>query len=122
MTEDEQAALDVVAQYRAGELPASAAYDLLAAERVLLAAAPDLDVVPAYQSIIIDRDGDAWQIGRTRMTCLTPVDGRRILRVARLPIRIGWKFGEYPAAYAPFKLLRDGAHGPWLYETIRGRR
>jgi hypothetical protein len=32
-----------------------------------------------------DREGDLWRRGRTRWSCLAPVDGVRIERVARLP-------------------------------------
>lgn len=99
------------------------AYDSIAEDRAALAAAPVLDVVPRYGSVVIDRQGDAWDIGRTRATCRTQVDGVRILRVARLPVRSGQPFGGMLAHdHGPFKLLREGANGPWLYETIRGRR
>ncbi len=32
-----------------------------------------------------DRSGDLWRRGRTRWTCMAPVDGVRVQRVARLP-------------------------------------
>lgn len=53
-------------------------------------------------SIVRDRTGDLWERGRTRWTCLTPVDGRRILRVARL------NWSGLNSMYGPVEVVRVG--------------
>nr|WP_278101885.1 hypothetical protein [Microbacterium proteolyticum] len=57
-------------------------------------------------SLVRDRAGDLWERGRTRWTCCAPVDGRRILRVARLPwsALVSW--------YGPVEVVRVGKHQP----------
>lgn len=36
-------------------------------------------------ALVRDREGDLWRRGRTRWSCLAPVDGTRVRRVGRLP-------------------------------------
>jgi len=36
-------------------------------------------------ALVRDRDGDVWRRGNTRWSCIAPVDGVRVQRVARLP-------------------------------------
>jgi hypothetical protein len=46
-----------------------------------------------------DRDGDTWRKGRTRWSCETPPDGRRIVVVARLP------WSQLVAQYGPIAVV-----------------
>ena len=40
---------------------------------------------PKMGALVRDNDGHVWKRGRTRWTCLTPVDGVRVTQVGRLP-------------------------------------
>lgn len=53
-------------------------------------------------SLVRDRDGDLWQRGRTRWSCLAPIDGVRVARVGRLP----WY--ALRSQYGPLTLIRNG--------------
>lgn len=89
-------------------------YDLAAAEKAHLAAREPLaSEAPKRGTIALDRDGDAWKWGNTRWTCLAPVDGERILRVARLP------HSAFLSEYGPARVIGDSKS--WFYATIRGR-
>lgn len=82
------------------------------ADRVTLLSSPFLVDQPAPASIVLDRFGDAWERGRTRWTCITPVDGARIVSVARMP------WSALAGRYGPVRLIRQGAYA-WVYDTIR---
>jgi hypothetical protein len=56
-------------------------------------------------SLVRDRAGDLWERGRTRWTCLARVDGRRILRVARL------SWSSLNSMYGPVEVVRIGKTG-----------
>lgn len=61
-----------------------------------------LDEPMKMGSLVRDKDGDLWQRGRTRWSCLAPVDGVRVLRAGRLP----WY--ELARQYGPLELVRAG--------------
>jgi len=120
---DFETALAIIERHRHGS-PVDP-WQLVDAERSALDAADPLTTVPAMGSVVIDREGDAWHVGRTRMSCMSAVDGVRIHRVARVPASPGSSFGpdgRGALGYGPFKLLREGGRGTWLYTTIRGHR
>lgn len=63
------------------------------------------DAVPEPKrrgAVVVDRDGDRWVRGTTRWTCQTPVDGRRIRSVGRLP----WY--ALVSQYGPVRVESDG--------------
>jgi hypothetical protein len=69
---------------------------------------------PRRAVVVIDKAGDAWRWGRTRWSCLSAVDGVRIVQAARLP------HDELVSQYGPIRTIGEGAG--WTYRTIRGRR
>lgn len=100
---------------RAYDEGAMTVWDLRAVERQHLDMQPPigLDVRPRRGMLAVDREGDAWRYGNSRWTCLSPVDGRRILNVARLP------HAPVVRAYGPLRPI--GSRGEYPYRTIRGR-
>lgn len=66
-------------------------------------------------SLVRDRAGDIWERGRTRWTCTAPVDGRRILRVARL------YWSSLSSMYGPVQVVRGGKTGTVASEERSGR-
>jgi hypothetical protein len=71
------------------------------------------DDKPKMGTIVIDRDGDAWRWGRTRWSCLTPLDGIRVINVGRLPQ------SALISQYGPIRIIGD--KNSWRYDTIRGK-
>lgn len=88
---------------------------LLDAERAHLAAVAPLteEFRPSVGMIVLDRDGDAWEFGRTLWTCRTQPDGGRVVQVARLP------HAALVREHGPIRPIGDRAE--WRYRTIRGR-
>ena len=84
-------------------------------EQAHLDAQPELTTEDRQKmgTIAIDREGDTWRWGRTRWTCLTPIDDVRVLSVGRLPQ------GPLIRQYGPLKVIGD--KNGWRYQTIRGR-
>lgn len=63
---------------------------------------PELEEPKKMYSLVRDRAGDLWERGRTRWSCLAPVDGRRIQRVARL------NWSNMVSMYGPVQIVRVG--------------
>ncbi|PZE28373.1 hypothetical protein [Curtobacterium sp. MCLR17_042] len=112
MSGSDAALRDAQRAYDAGSIPI---WDLRAVERLHLDAQSPigLDVMPRRGMVVIDREGDAWRYGNSRWTCLTPIDGRHIRNVARLP------HAPVVRTYGPLRLI--GVRGEYFYRTIRGR-
>lgn len=92
----------------------TAFWDVADVEKRHLAGQPALESGTTLKrgTIVLDEAGDAWRYGNTRWTCMTPVDGTRILRVARLGT------GDLIRDYGPVRIIGGAA---WKYRTIRGR-
>lgn len=62
-----------------------------------------LDEPKRRGALVRDRDGDVWKRGNTRWTCQTPIDGKRVQSVGRLP------FYALVSMYGPLTIV-EGAN------------
>lgn len=65
-------------------------------------------------TVVIDHLGHAWEIGPSRASRTTPVDGRRVRSVVRVVT------GTLITEFGPIKVIGDRAG--YIYRTIKGRR
>lgn len=95
-------------------------WELSSAERLHFNAQDPVDFSaedrPQPGSIVLDRDGDGWEFGRTRWTQLSSNESKPL----RMP---GW---QPDTQFGPYKLIgrtiRGGKPTEWRYRTIRPRK
>ncbi len=98
----------------------SISWELIAAEREHYLAQEPVEFSggsrPAPGSIVLDRDGDGWEFGRTRWTQLSG-NGAKYLRAPGL---------MPPREHGPYRLIGRSQTGgratEWTYRTIRPRQ
>lgn len=92
-------------------------WELLAAEKAhYLAQDPveyDVEHRPPMGIIVMDRDGDAWEFGRTRWTLLSNRSNKHLRRPGFTP----------PSEYAPYREIGKRGRGArptiWCYRLFR---
>ncbi|SJN43862.1 hypothetical protein FM104_12990 [Microbacterium esteraromaticum] len=98
----------------------SISWELIAAEREHYLAQEPVefsgDSRPAPGNIVLDRDGDGWEFGRTRWTQLSGNDAKYLRAPGLMP----------PRKHGPYRLIGPSHTGDrateWTYRTIRPRQ